>query len=212
MKTITKRLVVYLACLGLDVFIAWPMVLAVWVLWGKDLRWEHGVLSTEFKANSWPLRPGRWPKGFYIANRGHALVGTQERRSWGGTSVGHGHLYGPGLTHRSPKGKVATPTQVHEGYHTEQARAAQMLATIHALLILAAGGSLWLSLVVWVLGGYMLLVVTSFVIAWLLEDVRGFYKGSMLEVGAYSVGRLYAGRRQPTSTYSPTGKPDDGRQ
>lgn len=209
MKTF-KKLIVYYASLPLDVFLAWPIVLIVRLLWGERLRWKRGVLSTVFKEQSWPLggkidpaseflsRPGPlwYPKGFYLYNYRKAKKGLERPRSWGGTSVGHSHLYGPGR--RNDKGDP-TSTEVHEDHHTIQAEAAQIAAALLAHLLLVIElvqrdfiTGIVLFILVWFLGGNVLISGSGWLNAVLTSHPKGFYRGSAHELGAYAIGQIYA--------------------
>lgn len=202
MKTF-KKVILHLACAGWDLTVAWPIVLAVWFLWGTDLRWDDWTLKARMKSGSFPVSTGFtasgfwkfwkvWPRGFYLYNRSQAMKG-ETPISWGGTSIGNGQFFGPGSLKSEP-----TKTMVHEAHHTAQARASAVRATIHALVlsgIILAIGEPWAALGVglgmWILGGNLSEASGGWISAWLESDPRGSYRGSAHEVGAYAVGDLW---------------------
>ncbi len=200
-----KRAILFYALLPLNVLVAWPMAIAVRLLWGRDLRWTRWVLSSEFKPDSWPLRAGTWPKGFYLRNRKailEARVKGEEPPSpnpWNGTSIGEGQIYGPGI--RTAAGTPFyewTRTQYHEWRHVRQARAVQVAVCFEAhvlAVILVIAGSPWLALILglllWTLGGNVAVVVGGLVAAKLESDPRGPYRGSAHEIDAYDTAALW---------------------
>lgn len=169
--------ILYAVSLPWDLFVAWPLVLLIRALWGKDLRWETPprykrevgggggpCLTCTVRENSFPVTPGIWPKGWYL----HRATG----RPWGGTTLGHAIFYGP-------KGRLDTEgwtrTQTHEHVHVEQAE----VAMVQGLLIgLTCGAVLWglgytvaglaVFLALWSCG-YLLMGVAG----WLTATLRG---------------------------------------
>lgn len=205
-----KRFFVFYASALVDLTIAFPMVLLVRAFWGRDLRWARGVLSCELRPESWALGgkvdpstgllrgrfPLWWPKGWYLYNRRAAVAHDEKPRSWGGTSIGHGQIFGPGN-----RGSLEEPSsvEVHEDHHTAQAEAAQMGACLlaHLFFIVATAWGHWLAgliflFAVWGLGGNVLNACGGWLVAVLNEHPDGFYRGSAHEIGAYAVGRRYA--------------------
>ncbi len=209
-QRVMKRLLVHYACLPVDLLIAWPMVLIVRAFgWGRDLRWERGVLKCEFKIEEFPTTPGRWPKGFYIRNRAAIMkarkAGEEEPpfNLWGGTSIGHGQLFGPGeMSLEGTAPEDLDSTEVHEDHHTLQAEAAQLssmavshgLVAAQAVATLFGGGPItWLlGAAVWLLCGNVGVLAGGWLGAWLNSDERGWYMGSAHELGAYAVGHEFA--------------------
>lgn len=128
--------VLYLVSLPWDLLVAWPTVLLIRVLWGKDLRWEtprayswkHGggggpCLTCTIRENSFPVTPGTWPRGWYL------LRGTSQ--PWGGTTLGHAIFYGP-------RGRLDaegwTFVQAHEHVHVEQSEVAAVQGLFFGLV------------------------------------------------------------------------------
>lgn len=183
-----RRIPIYIATLPVDLF-GWGLVLLIHVLWGQNLEWRDGVLSTEIRPGTWPVRVGRWPTGWYLYDRARGWP-------WGGTTIGHAMWHGrPGL--RAAKTDPLTPHQVHEFHHVRQSEAAQIAAFLNALAVLivcSAAGSpwlgFWLALWIWCLGGSLAVSGGGWLAAWIRGDSRGFYRGSAHEVGAYAVGDL----------------------
>lgn len=200
-----KRAFLFYASLPLNLFLAWPIVLAVRVLWGADLRFERWIMSSEFEPGSWPLTPGTWPKGFYLQNRKAILEARVKGETpppidmWGGSSIGDGQIFAPGI--RTPKGTALVQisrTEWHESRHTKQSRTAQVAACIESHLlasILAIAGQWELGLVlgflVWFLGGNVATAAAGWLTAVLEGDPRGFYRGSVHELDAYDSGDLW---------------------
>lgn len=94
---VLKRTILYLCCLGWDLLAAWPMVLLLRALWGRDLRLEHGVLMCELRPETFPLggrvdgrglilRTGPWPRGWYLHNRAAAWLESAPRGFYRGSA------------------------------------------------------------------------------------------------------------------------------
>lgn len=198
MKT-KLHLLLYFVCLPVDL-LSWLAMLFIRFAWGNGLRWETPqsigrpggpVLSVELSEGSWPVTPGTWPKGFYI----HHI---DKRRpshpmTWGGTTLGHAIMYGPGR--RAIEGERWAPVQVHEHVHVEQFEAAMLRSFIVGLLV-AILGSIWgqstasicIGLLIWALG-YVLMGAAN----WTTAVLRGedAYRGSHHEEAAYAIDDLY---------------------
>lgn len=163
--------ILFLVALPWDLLVAWPIVLLIRGLWGKDLRWEtppaysreHGggggpCLTCTIRENSFPVTPGRWPRGWYL----HKDSGCP----WGGTTLGHAIFYGPYATAR---------TKTHEHIHVEQAEVSMVQGFVVGL---ACGIVLW-SLGHPVAGTVVLLAVwtTGYLVmglaGWLTAMLRG---------------------------------------
>lgn len=184
-----RRIPIYVATLPVDLF-AWLLVLVIHALWGTGLRWRDGVLSTELKPGSWPIRPGgTWPQGWYLYDR-------RTGRPWGGTTIGHAMFHGGPF--RAPLDQPINAHEAHEYHHVRQQEAAQIAAFGNALVVLIALLALeaWTAaaivpLVIWSLGGSLAVSGGAWLAAWIRGDARGFYRGSAHEVGAYAVGAVY---------------------
>lgn len=139
----------------------WLLILFVHLLWGRNLHWEDTVLCTEFKLNSWPVRT--WYK------------------NWGGTTFGHGIVYGPA---------PIESTRRHEHVHVEQYQASMVNGFLHAIIALLITGNLWFSAVVW-FSGYVTYLCSN----WITAFIRGepVYSGSAHEEHAYAEGRITRG-------------------
>lgn len=176
--------------------VAWPIVLAIRVLWGKDLCWEKPppytrekgggggpCLTCQMKDGSFPVIQGTFPKGWYW----HKKRG----RPWGGTALGHGIFYGP----NGRKGKDDwTNTQNHEHVHVEQHEVAMLRSFIVGLvagIVVLGLGHPWAALVlflgIWTSGYFMMGIA-----GWLTAFLRGeeAYWGSTHEESARSQTRL----------------------
>lgn len=182
--------ILYVISAPWDLLVAWPIVLAIRVLWGKDLRWETPppydrekgggggpCLSCQIREGSWAVTPGIFPKGWYFHKK--------RNRPWGGTALGHGVFYGP-TGRRGPD--EWTGTQAHEHVHVEQAEVAMLRSF---LIGLATGIVLWalghavagtvVFLTIWT-SGYLMMGVAG----WLTALLRGeeAYWGSTHEESA----------------------------
>ena len=185
--------ILYAVCLPWDVLVAWPIVLLVRALWGAELRWETPppysravgggggpVLTCRIKPGSWPVTPGRWPRGWYLRTNEKGKA-----RPWGGTTLGHGIFYGP-LVVRAADGWLRV--QRHEHVHVEQFEVVMLGAFLVAIACFATllplghlvaasvlGGSIWLT-------GYLVMGIAG----WLTALARGepAYWGSTHEESA----------------------------
>jgi hypothetical protein len=208
MKTL-KKAIVYYASAPLDLFVAFPMVLIVRLLWGERLRWRYGVLSVLLKSGSYPLggetdvitgflkfkKIKIWPLGFYLTNRKAAVRGQERPKPWSGTAIGHGHLYSPYMRGN----KSQTSVEVHELHHTLQAEVDQLYAMFFSHVLLIVGfitesyvTGLILFCFVWLFGGSIAIIVAGWIVAFLNSHKKGVYMGSAHEIGAYAVGDLFS--------------------
>jgi hypothetical protein len=179
----------YAVCLPWDLLM-WGLVLVIRALWGTRLEWENPreniaidrskvpggpSLTCELKPGSFPVTPGKWPKGWYLKGG----------RSWGGTTLGHAIFYGP--KKRPEKGKPWAPVQVHEHIHVEQYEAAMLRAFVIAVLVAAVGQSIasyWLAGAVW-FTGYFQMGAANWTTAWFRGENP--YRGSHHEEAAYAL-------------------------
>lgn len=183
-----RRIPIYVATFPVDVF-GWLLVLVIHALWGQGLRWRDGVLSTELKPGSLPIRAGTWPVGWYLYDR-------KTLRPWGGTTFGHAMFHGG--PYRAPLDQPINAHEAHEYHHVRQAEAAQIgafLVAIAVLIVLLAleawVTAAWFPIAIWSLGGSLANGIGGWSAAAIRGDVRGFYRGSAHEVGAYAVGAGY---------------------
>jgi len=197
---IAKLILLYVASFPVDVFVGWPMVILVRLLWGQGMRISRGVLSCELRPGSFPLTPGAWPKGFYLVNRAAAAGGAYPVM-WGGTCVSHGAFFAPDI--RSTPGQRVGTTEAHEYHHVRQSEAAALhsfalavvLTTVLAFVApvsaaLAVGGAVWFL-------GTPMATWAAWATSWLRSDSRGLYRGSVTEVAAYAVGAAHDLRLEP---------------
>ena len=187
--------ILYVVCFPWDFLVAWPIVLAIRVLWGEDLRWETPkpydkwkgggggpCLTCRIRENSFPVRPGIFPKGWYVRKGRDG----RKDRPWGGTTLGHGIFYGP--YGRGKKHDKWTRTQHHEHVHVEQAEVAMLRGFVEGL---AAGIVLWslghpvagtvMFLAMW-FTGYLMMGLAGWPTAWLRGEEP--YWGSTHEESA----------------------------
>ena len=189
---VKRHIVLYIVAFPWNLFVAWPIVLAIRVLWGRDLRWETPpaytfkegggggpCLTCQMKPGSFPVAPGTFPKGWYFRKRFNV--------PWGGTALGHGIFYGPEGRH-GPGGW--TGTQAHEHIHVEQYEVSMLRSFIVGLaagIVLVSLGHPLASLVtflsIWT-SGYPMMGVAG----WLTALLRGeeAYWGSTHEESARS--------------------------
>lgn len=185
--------ILYFVCLPWDLLVAWPVVLLVRLFWGKNLHWETPPAYTrengggggpclvcQIRDGSFPVTPGRFPKGWYLRDND-----PDNPRPWGGTSLGHGIFYGPTVRLETQEW---TRTQAHENIHTEQDEVAMLRSFIVGLVagvvLLALGhqlAALWLFSGIW-FSGYLMMGVAG----WLTAVLRGepAYWGSTHEESA----------------------------
>jgi hypothetical protein len=192
---VKRHIVLYFVALPWNLLVAWPIVLWIRLLWGKDLRWETPpaytkdgggggpCLTCQMKAGSFPVVPGIFPKGWYYRKKSN--------RPWGGTTLGHGIFYGP-------SGRDGlddwTRVQKHEHYHVEQHEVSMLRSFIVGLLagivLLALGHPVAATatfLGIWT-SGYLMMAVAG----WLTALLRGeeAYYGSTHEESARAQTRL----------------------
>jgi hypothetical protein len=184
-----KSLILFVASLPFNLFVGWPVVLLIRILWGRNLEVADGILRCEIRPESYPLggktdlsgrlyASSRWPSGFYLYNRAEAMARIEPIHSWGGTSLGHAQFFGPS--------RVTSRTVAHESHHTRQVEAFNLFGALMAAIFVAVGHP-WIGGVVWTFAGGVL-PLAGFAAAWLRSDSRGAYRGSPFEVGAYAVG------------------------
>lgn len=185
------HLILYFVALPWNLLVAWPVVLLVRVFWGKNLRWETPppytrvkgggggpVLTCQMRPGSFPVTPGKWPRGWYLRSRDE-----DNPVPWGGTALGHGIFYGPlvQMDHWSR-------TRAHEHIHVEQHEVACLgsfivgIAVLVTLLALGHPTAAWvLFLFLWTTG-YLMMGVAG----WLAAMLRGepAYWGSSHEESA----------------------------
>ena len=195
-----RRIFTYLVSLPPDLLVGWPCVLLVWLLWGEHLRWEHEALVCQMKPGSWPVNPDKWLGGWYLHRKGKTITTkrgekvTLKPRAWGGTTPSpHAIFYGPD---RDLGGSPDnwTELQRHEHRHVEQGEAMQfMSATIGAVVFLndvfvnstTMVEGLRAGLGIWTFGGYILMGVAGWTIAWLRGEQP--YRGAFHEEAAYAL-------------------------
>ena len=181
---VKRHILLYIVALPWSLFVAWPIVLWIRLLWGKDLRWETmppydpakgggggPCLTCQMKEGSFPVVKGTFPKGWYFNKRTNS--------PWGGTALGHAIFYGPYASDR---------TRAHEHVHVEQHEVAMLRSFIVGLaagiVILALGhpvAALVTFLSIWTTG-YLMMGAAG----WLTALLRGeeAYWGSTHEESA----------------------------
>jgi|GEM_PF-2983726 len=178
-----RRVVLYIASLPFDLLV-WTWVLLVRVLWGTKLWWTEGALWTELRPESWPsrtwyrYRPGGKPQ----KNPENKVKTHGVWRTWGGTTLGHGGWYGPGVTGGEEKD---TKVEFHEHIHVEQYEVFSLMGFMIAILV----SSVLLAHELWMLGGVLGGVLwflgggAGFLSGWLTALLRGeeAYRGSVHE-------------------------------
>jgi hypothetical protein len=153
------RLLLRIVCVPADL-IGWLFVCLISLLWGYGLRVRHGVLYTELRGKSWPMRT--W------------------YRNWGATTFGHAMIFGT-----SWPGTVVVWN--HELVHVEQFEGACIHGLVVTSAVFASTilGVRW----TWyVLGGIALLNgALNYFSAGLAALLRGesYYRGNVLEEAAY---------------------------
>jgi len=183
--------ILYLVTLPWDLLIAWPVVLIIRLLWGKNLHWETPppyerskgggggpCLTCQIGHGTFPVVPGVFPKGWYYNKR--------TKSAWGGTALGHAIFYGP--DGRTDFRSQWSRTQAHEHVHVEQFEVAMLQSLIVGVaaglvvgfLESALYGSI-VFLIIWTLG-YLLMGIAG----WATATLRGeeAYWGSAHEESA----------------------------
>lgn len=160
-----KKLVLYFVCLPWDL-LAWLAIVVLWACWGTGLRWRYGVLSFEWKPESWPVRT--WYKG------------------WAGTTLGHAILFAPG---QREEDRISL-TKRHELIHVEQYEVAMTVGFVIAAAteITIASAGHWLAGAIlggllWFLAGSSH-VAAAALVAWLRGE--NAYAGAEHEESAYA--------------------------
>ena len=203
-----------------DVLICWPAVLLIRLFWGENLRWEQNPnpdkgdgksLWCDLKGGSWPTRTwyakyksGNWlaflTKEEPVKRQVTDPLELGPYRTWGGTTLGHGGFYGPGIA----KADGWTRTQEHEHVHVEQFEASMVVSFLGAVywsIITTFTGYPFLALVsgllYWLSGGFMYGVA-----GWATAKLRGEspYRGSHHEEAAYKIGNDWQDVPQETET------------
>lgn len=187
---IKRHILLYIVALPWNLLVAWPLVLWIRLLWGCELRWEAPppyeyikgggggpCLSCRLNHGSFPVTPGRFPKGWYYNKK--------TKRPWGGTALGHAVFYGP--NGRSDL-ELWSRTQAHEHIHVEQFEVSMVGSFIVGLvvgsLLFGLGHSVAALLTffgVWTTG-YLIMGISG----WLTALLRGeeAYHGSSHEESA----------------------------
>jgi hypothetical protein len=188
---VKRHVFLYIVSFPWDLIVAWPIVLIVRLLWGKDLKWETPppysrekgggggpCLTCQMKEGSFPVTPGIFPKGWYFNKK--------TERPWNGTTLGHGIFYGPSGRHGGWQNW--TKTQAHEHIHVEQSEVSMLGSFVVGLI---AG------IVIFVLGhpvaavstffgiwftGYLIMGISGWLTAWLRGEEA--YRGSAHEESA----------------------------
>jgi hypothetical protein len=187
-------------------FVGWILVLAIYWMWGENLRWEKrpglgedgrpypglSALACDLKPDSWPARSwyrykeidAKTGKAGYTRNRDSLVASHGEWRTWGGTTLAaHAVFYGPGVV---ASGEWS-PVQLHEHVHCEQAEAAMLLSFLAGLFVSFFAGPLIGFIIWWT--GYIQMGVAN----WTTAVLRGEspYRGSHHEEAAYAAGDDY---------------------
>ena len=197
-----------------DVTVCWPIVLFVWLFWGENLRWERNPnenrkdgysLWCDLKKGSWPTRSwyGIFSEGRTWLRGNKPDLNTPDRvtrygkfRTWGGTTLGHGGFYGPGIVQQD----VAwSAVQEHEHVHVEQFEAAMLGSFVMSALMVVAVTVLvghvpvvyFIGLIGWWLG-YAMMGIANWGTAWLRGEDP--YRGSHHEEAAYALDRHWRDR------------------
>jgi len=160
MKQKMRTIALYFFTLPWDLTVAWPAVLLVRALWGRNLRWEKSPTGLGVHVLACDLSEGTWPARTWYAK-------------WGGTSLGHGIFYGasPGAAER---------VRAHEHVHVEQFESSMFWSFVNGLWV-GAVGHWWMGLLVWWLG-YFGMAAGGWAVAWLRGE--DFYRGSAHEEAA----------------------------
>lgn len=184
--------ILYFVALPWNLLVAWPAILLIRWFWGTDLRWETPpyaqergcgpVLTCNIRPGTFPVTPGRFPKGWYLRKETNGTL-----RSWGGTTLGHGIFYGSRIIRSTG---TWFSVQAHEHIHVEQFEASMLLSFVIGMIsgIVAlslghpwAGAGLFMG--IWSTG-YLLMAASG----WVTAVLRGepHYMGAHFEEHAYA--------------------------
>jgi hypothetical protein len=154
------RAFLYIGTFPSDVLM-WLAIVIVRALWGRSMRWSHGVVVVHLAHDSWPLNQTKKFGGWYA--------------KWGGTAIGHAVMINGAMS-----GDQIATVMSHELIHVEQFES-HGLATI--ALVLAFAPFTWpLALVVWLVFPWVLYGAGMLTALLRGEDP---YRGSHLEEAAY---------------------------
>jgi len=189
---VKRHILLYFFAAPWNVLVAWPIVLLIRLLWGKDLKWETPppyslkkgggggpCLTCQIMYGSFPVTPGTFPKGWYIHKK--------SKRPWGGTTLGHGIFYGPDGRCISDRW---TSVQAHEHVHVEQYEVSMLksfiVGMVSGIVLFTLGhfvAAIATFLGIWATG-YLMMGVAG----WLTALLRGeeAYWGSTHEESARS--------------------------
>lgn len=197
-----RHIVLYITAGLWNLTVCWPAVLLIRLFWGENLRWERDPsgfadgpsLWCSLKKDSWPTRTwyalyasGSWLEFLKGTEPLKNSVNIEKRgtyRTWGGTTLGHGGFYGPGITGDEAWSRV----QEHEHVHVEQFEASMLRSFITSLIwgtVLLAFGH-WIAATVAFLlmwwSGYLWMGIAN----WVTAALRGepAYYGSHHEESA----------------------------
>lgn len=120
-KIVTQG-ILYLITLPVNI-VGWVAILVSAALWGDKPHWKDGVLTTNFRADSWIMK--NWFK------------------NWAGSTLGHSVFMAP--TNSSD----ASVTWKHELVHVEQFQVRGMIGTF--ILLAVVWWNWWLALILWAL-------------------------------------------------------------
>jgi len=161
-----KEKITYSLCLPWNLII-WPIWILMAKLWGENLHWEDGVLSFEFKEQSWPMRT-------WFSN-------------WSGNAMGHATLYRP-----NPSARI----KLHETVHVRQFEASMiksfLLGCLFALL-----GHFYIGLLIWCCGYLIMGVGNYIHAWLRLENPKiiDIYRNTLHEQHAYAIDGSYGKRK-----------------
>lgn len=151
--------------------VAWSAVVVIWLLWGTNLHRVGLGLWCELRPSSWPARSWYRMKvnGAVVENAPEHQAQYGRWLTWGGTTFGHGGIYGPGLTASPGHAEVVAK---HEGAQVEDYEVSMLTAALVGLLVgsfLAGQGQLEVGLgvggAIWQLG-FFSRILPSRIVTW----------------------------------------------
>ena len=189
MKNVLKG-IIWIITFPWDV-ICWMIVLFFRLFWGSKLWWKGG-LWTELKPESWPSRTWYRYKfhGRFIQNPTSKWGINGRWKTWGGTCLGHGGFYGPGVSQGK---KIDTSVEYHEHVHVEQYEVGMVRGFLIGLFVfgifiehftvlgLIAGSIIWIT-------GFLHTMIPAWIVGFLRGE--GAYSGSITEEHASAMTAL----------------------
>ncbi|PNX50380.1 MAG: hypothetical protein BV458_13325 [Thermoplasmata archaeon M9B2D] len=172
-----RSLFLYVTCIGADI-IGFIGVLLIWLIWGKNFRFEKKPIALEGQKS----HPGLWALTCDVKRKRLSIF-----KYSGMTISPHAIIYREGK--RPKENYVWSRIQEHEHFHCEQYEAASIIGFI--ILIFGFTGliEILLSICIFTVAPWMYMGA-AYAASWLRgEDI---YRGAHTEEGAYAIDDYFA--------------------